>query len=148
MSCCSLHPGKTALLTLFHTTDITGAVSAILPLPAPAAPSGAASAKPLLLSAALDQQVRLHSTAPLSAQGAQRGASKKRGATLYAVFAGAAPTAVVWDGVVPTAHEAAEGAADESEDEDLFDNMGVVGGEIEQDSEEEADEAPKKKRAA
>ncbi|PWN93821.1 hypothetical protein FA10DRAFT_32442 [Acaromyces ingoldii] len=132
--------------TLYSYKDITGAISGLVPLPAPQAAEPKSGAKgethaslPLLASTSLDRMVRLHSTVPppvaqVKANGKEPvkrpAVSNKRGQVIASVFTGGpAAVACVWDGKVPTIEESAEdnlragkgngeGAESEEEDDD------------------------------
>lgn len=142
--------------TLYSYKDITGAISGLVPLPAPQAAGAKSGVKgeihaslPSLASTSLDRMVRLHSTVPppvaqVKANGKEQvkrpAVSNKRGQVIASVFTGGpAAVACVWDGKVPTIEESAEdnlragkGNGEEAESEEEDDDEDEIWDEMDQ----------------
>ncbi|CAO1630457.1 unnamed protein product [Parajaminaea phylloscopi] len=136
----------------YQWKDITGAISAVVPLLPPSKPESDATSDPLVFSSSMDRILRLHtmpSKASLSKTGSKR--VVMRGQNMSSIFTGGSiVTAAVWDGEVPTLpadadgneadesmrkvagddsdEEAGDGRADEDDDdEDVWQGMQEVG---------------------
>ena len=117
-------------LPLIASAGIAGAVSSLAPSPS------------LLASVAQDRFLRLHSTFPPPKEPGQQ--QEHKGEVLDKLYMKAIPTAVVWDRREDAGQgaSAAEGDADEVDDDDVWDAMENV----EDDQEADGRRSGKKSR--